>query len=119
MEQERQDPKIERGERQHTARSARSLSWGAVLGVIVGAAVGLGAGAAFLEGVGVWAVALAVSVAGALLGAFWGGMSSLESPDPGAEPSETEHPIRDVSPLTHEEGEGERGNDAPDPRAGS
>jgi hypothetical protein len=114
MEQERQDPSIERGERHHTARSARSLGWGALLGAIGGAAIGFGAGYAFFEGAGVWAVVLAVSIAGALLGAFWGGMSSLESPDPGTEPSETEHPIRDVATLTHDEGEGERGADDPD-----
>jgi uncharacterized protein YjlB len=116
MEQERQDPSVERGERRHTARSARSLSLGAVLGAIGGAAIGLGTGVAFLEGAGVWAVVLAVSIAGALLGAFWGGMSSLESPDPGTEPSETEHPIRDVATLTHDEGEGERGADEPERR---
>jgi hypothetical protein len=118
MEQERQDPNVERGEQRHTARSARSLSWGAVLGAIGGGAIGLGAGAAFLEGAGVWAAGLALSIAGALLGAFWGGMSSLESPDPGAEPSETEHPVRDVTTLTHEEGEGEKGTDGPE-RSGS
>jgi hypothetical protein len=109
MEQQRQDPAVERGEQRQTARSARSLGLGAVLGAVLGGAIGLAAGAAFFGGAGVWAVAIAVAVAGALLGGFWGGMASLESPDPGAEPSETEHPVRDVSPLTHEEGEGETG----------
>jgi hypothetical protein len=110
MEQKRQDPTVERREQRHTARSARSLGMGALVGAVSGAVVGLIAGAAFLDGgAAMWAVALAASVAGALLGAFWGGLSSLESPDPGTEPSETEHPIRDVSTLTHDEGEGETG----------
>jgi hypothetical protein len=38
-----------------------------------------------------------------MLALLWGGYSSLESPDPGREPSDTERPITDRSELVREE----------------
>ena len=107
MEQQPQDPGVEDREAHDVERSGRSIALGAVVGATTGVVLGGGLGFVFLEGVAVWAVALAAVIAGMILGAFWGGMASLESPDPGAEPSETAHPFRDVPSLTHEEGEGE------------
>lgn len=107
MEQQRQDPGVEDREAHHVERSGRSIALGAVVGATAGVVLGGVLGFVVLQGVAVWAVALAAALAGMMLGAFWGGMASLGSPDPGAEPSETEHPFRDVPSLTHEEGEGE------------
>jgi len=68
---------------------------GAVLGLILGAIVfhGLGAiGAAMIAGV--------IGLGG--LGAFWGVLSGLESPDPGQEPGQVKRPL-EISELTSEE----------------
>jgi outer membrane lipoprotein SlyB len=107
MEQKRQQHSVEVGDEQHVRRASRTTGVGALAGALVLGAVGLVVGLLVFDGAGVWAVAIAGAVAGGLLGAFWGGMASLDSPDPGHEPAETAHPLRDVESLSHEEGEGE------------
>jgi hypothetical protein len=68
---------------------------GAIGGAIVGAAIGGGSGAI----IGLVVGAFFVSGFGALVG----GYGSLESPQPGEEPSQTEHPVTDVPEMTTEE----------------
>jgi hypothetical protein len=50
---------------------------------------------------------MGAAVAGAIgldgLGAFWGELGGLESPDPGHEPGDTDRPVVDVPELTLEE----------------
>jgi hypothetical protein len=50
-------------------------------------------------------VMVGTAIAGTMLALLWGGYSSLESPDPGREPSDTERPIADRSELVREESE--------------
>ncbi len=50
-----------------------------------------------------WVTFLGAGFFGALAGALAGGMSALESPDPGEEPSQFERPVSDSSGLTTEE----------------
>jgi hypothetical protein len=69
---------------------------GVVLGLIIGAIVFSRAGA-----IGAAALAGAIGIGG--LGAFWGLLSGLESPDPGNEPGQVDEPLRDVPDLTSEE----------------
>lgn len=75
------------------------------MGPLVGLAVG-GVIASFAFdswGAGAIMVLLAGAVAGTLLALLFGGYSSLESPDPGEEPSDTQHPIADRPELVREE----------------
>lgn len=81
---------------------------GLVLGGAIGVAVGLAA-AAFVA----WAIGggtagrmalVAGVIAGAGVGTFVGGLSRLESPRPGTEPTEVERPILDEPELTKTEG---------------
>ena len=68
---------------------------GAIAGAIIGAVVWQRLGA-------ILASALFGAIGIGMLGAFMGGMASLESPDPGQEPSEREHPLEEPE-LTSEE----------------
>ncbi len=76
---------------------------GLLIGGAAGAIVGLIIGAIVFQRIGAIAAA---SLAGAIglggLGAFWGVLANLESPDPGHEPSDVEHPL-EVPELTSEE----------------
>jgi len=76
---------------------------GLVIGAIAGTLIGLVLGAIVFKGFG---AIVGAGVAGLVglggLGAFWGVLSGLESPDPGHEPSEVERPL-DVSELVSEE----------------
>lgn len=87
------------------------MALGVLLGAVLGSAIGLGLGIwAFEPGSrGMWASIVAGVIFGFALGAFAGGMSSLESPQPGREPLQADHPVRDVAGLTATEGEGPRG----------
>ena len=72
-------------------RSRRFLWIGLVLGAIAGALIGLLLGTvAFESARGIWASILGGSIFFALVGAFTGGMSSLEPPQPGRELSRAE-----------------------------
>jgi hypothetical protein len=79
-----------------------------VLGGLIGA--GIGAGLGLLVGV-IWFAETGAIMSGALGGAVFGfgvgmlmlGYSSLESPDPGREPSDTARPIADRREAVREE----------------
>jgi hypothetical protein len=77
---------------------------GIVIGAIVGAIVGAILGSIAFQGVGaIVTAALAGAIGLGGLGAFWGVMARLESPDPGDEPGDTDRPVTDVPELTREE----------------
>lgn len=69
------------------------LAIGAVIAAIVFGAWGRGAFMTLVGG----------AIAGTLLALLWGGYSSLESPDPGREPSDTQRPVADRPEPTREE----------------
>jgi hypothetical protein len=79
------------------------------IAVVVGPLVGLAAGAAIgwiaygEWGGGTIVAMVAGGVAGTLLALLLAGYSSLESPDPGKEPSDTVDPISDRHELVREE----------------
>ena len=90
-----------------TRRFRRRLSVRLIGGVLLGAALLFGIGfivgsLAFRTSVA-WGIAIGTAVFGGVAGALIGGMSSLESPDPGLEPSQFEHPVSDPEGLTREE----------------
>ena len=89
------------------SRFRRRLGLAVVIGPLLGLAIGAIVGWAVYEGQG-GGMALSVvagGVAGTILSLLWAGYSSLESPDPGREPSDTRHPIADRPELTREESE--------------
>lgn len=76
-----------------------------IVGPLVGLAVG-GVVAAIVFGGwgrGAFMTLVGGAIAGTLLALLWGGYSSLESPDPGREPSDTQRPVADRPELTREE----------------
>ena len=73
---------------------------GAIAGAIVGAVVGL---LVFDRSVAVLTSILASAVFGLGVGMLVAGYSSLESPDPGAEPSDTARPVADRPQVVREE----------------
>ncbi|HET8786921.1 MAG TPA: hypothetical protein VFM38_14900 [Candidatus Limnocylindrales bacterium] len=80
-----------------------SLLIGPLVGLVIGAII---AAVAFESwGTGSVMVMVGTAIAGTMLALLWGGYSSLESPDPGREPSDTERPIADRSELVREESE--------------
>jgi hypothetical protein len=99
-------------ERRFRLRLRRNVMLGVVLGLVFGSGIGALLGVwAFAPGSrGMWASIVGGTIFGFILGAFEGGMSALESPQPGREPSQVEHPLRDVSDLTQREGESDRDN---------
>lgn len=97
-------------ERRFRLRWRRNVMLGIVLGLVFGCGIGALAGVwVFAPGSGgMWASIVAGTIFGFVLGAFEGGMSALESPQPGREPFQVEHPVRDASDLTQKEGESDR-----------
>ena len=92
---------------------------GTVIGVLVGGALGLVVGILVFDRTGaVIAATLGGVIAGLLYGALVGSYSSLESPDPGREPSDTERPIADRSALVREESAESQDANELDPRNG-
>jgi hypothetical protein len=86
------------------SRLQRNVVIGAAVGAAIGGIVGLIVGAiAFQRPGAVAASALAGVIGIGGLGAFWGVLGSLESPDPGDEPGQVDEPVVDVSELTREE----------------
>jgi hypothetical protein len=74
---------------------------GPATGIVIGAVIGL---VAFDRwGSGSWMALVASVIACTMLALLWAGYSSLESPDPGREPSDTSHPIADRDELVREE----------------
>lgn len=83
---------------------SRRIGLGLLAGAAIGAVVGLVAGLLwFPERIATVATAvLGGVIVGLALGAFWAGMSRLESPQPGLEPSQTDDPWRDEGLTTEE-----------------
>jgi hypothetical protein len=76
---------------------------GIVIGAVAGAVIGLILGLIVFEGFGAIVGAVVAGVVGiGGLGAFWGVLARLESPDAGREPGQVDRPM-DVSELTTEE----------------
>ncbi len=86
-------------------RLRRRIASALVVAPLVGLAIGAVISAVVFDswGSGSVMVLLAAVVATTLLGLLWAGYSSLESPDPGREPSDTAHPIADREDLVREE----------------
>jgi hypothetical protein len=101
MAQRTPDPATER----IGGRMRRRMGAALVIGPVAGAAVGaIGGWIAFGRWSGAMLGAIVAGVvAGTMLGLLWGGYSSLESPDPGREPSDTERPVTDRTDLVREE----------------
>ena len=79
---------------------------GGLVGGLVGLAFGAVLGVMFFERAGaMWTAALAGGLFGFVFGLLILGYSSLESPDPGEEPSDTNHPIADRPEAVREEQE--------------
>lgn len=87
------------------ARLRRRIATAVIVGPLVGLAIGAAiAAVAFGSwGRGSVMVLVAAVLAGTLLALLVAGYSSLESPDPGREPSDTERPIADREGLVREE----------------
>jgi hypothetical protein len=91
------------------SRLGRRLLAAVIIGPLTGLVVG---GIIAAVAIGAWdrgAVMVLVGsvVACTMLSLLWAGYSSLESPDPGQEPSDTERPIADRRAIVREESEGE------------
>ena len=87
----------------HKRLGAR-LPLGGLLGAIAGATVGALGGFLFFDrSAAVLTSILASAVFGLGVGMLVAGYSSLESPDPGAEPSDTARPIADRPEALREE----------------
>ena len=92
------------------SRMQKRLGSRLVLGGMIGAALGLVFGAVlgliFFEGASaIWTAALSGLLFGFIVGMLTLGYSSLESPDPGEEPSDTPRPIADRPAAVREEQE--------------
>lgn len=100
------DHSDERNERLSSRLSSRFLV-AVVAGPLIGLAIGAIAGFIFFEpgGGGFTVTLIGTAVFVTMLALLWAGYSSLESPDPGREPSDTERPISDREELVREEHE--------------
>jgi hypothetical protein len=90
-------------ERIHKRIGSR-LVLGGVIGLVCGLALGALLGVWWFQRAGaVAASAIAGGIFGFAVGMLTAGYSSLESPDPGNEPSDTERPLADRPDATREE----------------
>ena len=97
---------METREERTWGRIQGGLLKGMLLGGVVGAVLGLILGAIVFHSPGAIGAAMLAGVIGlGGLGAFWGVLSGLESPDPGQEPGQVERPLN-ISELTSEEHSG-------------
>lgn len=86
------------------SRLQRNLVVGAAIGGTIGIVLGLVIGAIVFSRPGaIAASALAGAIGIGGIGAFWGLLSGLESPDPGEEPGQVDEPLRDVPEMTSEQ----------------
>jgi ribose/xylose/arabinose/galactoside ABC-type transport system permease subunit len=95
---------VERRERRLERRTGRRVVLGLIVGAAIGAVVGAVAGS-IVSDVGtptMWAITIGGAIFGGGIAAFWSGMSGLESPRPGREPSTTRDPLHDVGDATVE-----------------
>ena len=93
----------------HTARSVGFLTrlrahirWGIGAGLLLGFGIGILVGS-LISSPGhraFWITAASVTLFATIIGALVGGYGSLESPDPGREPSDTQRPTLDRSQAT-------------------
>jgi hypothetical protein len=85
------------------SRIQGGLLKGLLIGGAIGAILGLIIGAIVFQRFGAILASMLAGVIGlGGLGAFWGVLAGLESPDPGREPGDIEHPL-EISELTTEE----------------
>ena len=96
------DDAHDRASRRTSERLPRRILVGTVVGAALGAVIGLLAGSVAYDGTAVIACTLAGALGLGLIGSFVGGMSSLESPRPGNEPSERTEPLAEED-LTSDE----------------
>jgi hypothetical protein len=89
-------------ERRHARRWVTRTGLGAAIGGSIGLVVGLiwGSIAYRVGSLAMWAVVASCAIFLGILGAFVGGMSGLESPDPGREPSQVDEPLGEPGDLT-------------------
>ena len=111
MEERRTDAQSEGGvepespsqERMHR-RLRRRLPFGGLVGAIAGAVLGALLGLLFFDrSVAILMSIVASGIFGLGVGMLIAGYSSLESPDPGAEPSDTARPVADRPKAVREE----------------
>ena len=89
-------------------RVGKRLLLGALIGTVVGATIGAVVGAIWFQRAGaIVTSALAGAIFGVGVAMLISGYSSLESPDPGKEPSDTQRPIADRPEPVREEYEEE------------
>lgn len=95
----------EESERRMRTRIPARIALGFVIGIALGVAMGAIASAipSTPPALGLWVIVIACATFGGLVGALIGGYASLESPNPGREPSDTERPIVDRPGLVREE----------------
>jgi hypothetical protein len=105
-------------------RLRRRLGAALLIGPLAGLAIGAVTAALAFESWGRGSIMVLVGavIAGTILALLWGGYSSLESPDPGREPSDTRRPLADREDLVREESGDPLGDDSqqrlPDGRSG-
>jgi hypothetical protein len=92
-------------ERRHARRWLTRIGLGAAIGGSLGLVLGLiwGSVAYRAGSLAMWAVVAACAIFLGILGAFVGGLSGLESPDPGNEPSQVDEPLEEPRDLTGRE----------------
>jgi hypothetical protein len=92
-------------ERKVERRAVRRVAGAAVLGALIGALLGLATGAAIFApwNAGDWTMALAGAILGGGIASVQGGLSGLESVNPGREPAEHDRPVREVRSWTSPE----------------
>jgi hypothetical protein len=105
-ELERRPSEIE-ASRRLGRRLKRRLVFGFAIGSALGIGMGLLAGAAFFRfgAAGFWIVFVGCTIFMTAIVVLVAGYSSLESPDPGREPSQVENPIADRPELSRTEHE--------------
>jgi hypothetical protein len=82
--------------------SRRVLMWG-LCGCVGGIGVGILLGMVFANGgIGFWMFVVAPAIFLGGVGAFTAGIASLESPQPGNEPSQTDAPMRNQRATVEE-----------------
>lgn len=92
-------------EHRHARRWVTRIGLGAAIGGSLGFVLGLiwGSIAYRVGSPAMWAVVGACAIFLGVLGGFVGGMSGLESPDPGHEPSQVDEPLEEPRDLTGRE----------------
>jgi hypothetical protein len=94
-----------RRERRHVRRWMSRTAIGGLCGAAFGALSGgvIGSIPYRAGSLAMWLAVIAAAIFFGAVGALVGGMSSLESPDPGTEPSQFDDPVREPGGLTQTE----------------